>query len=76
PLFPRRGNIITTQIGAAVKGVLTDQSFVRSYSRIRQFVPVGQRDIFVARGELGAVITAGSGDGVPATLRFRTGGTQ
>ena len=76
PLFPRRGNIITTQIGAAVKGVLTDQSFVRSYSRIRQFVPVGQRDIFVARGELGAVITSGSGDGVPATLRFRTGGTQ
>lgn len=76
PLFPRRGNIITTQIGAAVKGVLTDQSFVRSYSRIRQFVPVGQRDILVARAELGAVITSGPGDGVPATLRFRTGGTQ
>ncbi|WP_316654576.1 autotransporter assembly complex protein TamA [Ralstonia condita] len=76
PLFPRRGNIITTQIGAAVKGVLTDQSFVRSYSRIRQFVPVGQRDIFVARAELGAILTSGTGDGIPATLRFRTGGTQ
>ncbi|WP_296223596.1 autotransporter assembly complex protein TamA [Ralstonia sp. UBA689] len=76
PLFPRRGNIITTQIGAAVKGLLTDQSFVRSYSRIRQYVPVGQRDIFVARAELGGVITSGTGDGVPATLRFRTGGTQ
>lgn len=76
PLFPRRGNILTTQIGAAVKGLLTDQSFVRSYSRIRQYVPVGQRDIFVARAELGAVLTAGAADGVPATLRFRTGGTQ
>jgi translocation and assembly module TamA len=76
PLFPRRGNIITTQIGAAVKGFLTDQSFVRSYSRIRQYVPVGQRDIFVTRAELGAVVTNGAGDGVPATLRFRTGGTQ
>lgn len=76
PLFPRRGNILTTQIGAAVKGLLTDQSFVRSYSRIRQYVPVGQRDILVARAELGAVLTAGAADGVPATLRFRTGGTQ
>jgi len=76
PLFPRRGNIITTQIGAAVKGVLTDQSFIRSYSRIRQYVPVGARDIFIARAELGGVITSGAADGVPATLRFRTGGTQ
>lgn len=56
--------------------MLTDRSFVRSYSHIRQFVPVGQRDIFVARNELDTVTTAGSGDGVPATLRFRAGGTQ
>ncbi len=76
PVFPRRGNIINTQIGAAVEGLLTDQSFVRLYGRIRQYIPVRTRDLIVARLELGADLTSGSADKIPATLRFRAGGTD
>lgn len=76
PVFPRRGNIINTQVGAAVEGFLTDQTFVRLYGRIRQYIPVRTRDLIVARLELGADLTGGSADKIPATLRFRAGGTD
>lgn len=76
PIFPRRGNIISTQVGAAVKGIATDQSFVRLYGRIRQYIPVGRRDLVIARTELGAVLTSGGSSGIPASLLFRAGGTD
>lgn len=75
-IFPRRGNIINTQIGFAVKGVLTDQTFGRMYGRIRQYFPVGQRDLVLARLELGAVLTNGSSDRIPASLLYYAGGTS
>ena len=58
PVFPRRGNVINTQIGVAAKGLLSDATFLRLYGRIRQYVPVGNRDLFVARLELGADMTS------------------
>lgn len=76
PVFPRRGNIINTQIGVAGKGFLSDETFVRVYGRIRQFVPVRKRDLVVARLEFGADVTGGNVDKIPATLRFRAGGTD
>lgn len=76
PLFPRRGNIINAQVGAAVAPLLTDQTFGRVYGRIRQYIPVGSRDLVIARAELGAIITSGSSRNVPASLRFRAGGTD
>lgn len=76
PVFPRRGNVITTQIGVAGKGLLSDATFLRLYGRIRQYVPVGNRDLFVARLELGANITSNDPALIPASLRFRAGGTD
>lgn len=76
PVFPRRGNVINTQIGVAAKGVLSDATFLRLYGRIRQYVPVGNRDLFVARLELGADMTSNDPSLIPATLRFRAGGTD
>nr|WP_223272108.1 autotransporter assembly complex family protein [Pandoraea pnomenusa] len=75
-IFPRKGNIINTQIGFAAKPVLTDQSFARLYGRIRQYFPVGQRDLVLARLELGAVITNGNSDRIPTSLLFFAGGTS
>lgn len=75
-IFPRNGNIINTQIGFAAKPVLTDQSFARLYGRIRQYFPVGQRDLVLARLELGAVITNGNSDRIPSSLLFFAGGTS
>ncbi|WP_428851539.1 autotransporter assembly complex protein TamA [Imbroritus primus] len=76
PLFPRRGNIINAQVGVAVSPLLTDQTFGRVYGRIRQYFPVGSRDLVIARGEVGAILTSGSSRNVPASLRFRAGGND
>ncbi|MDQ0143908.1 autotransporter assembly complex protein TamA [Cupriavidus necator] len=76
PVFPRRGNVISTQIGVAAKGLLSDATFLRLYGRIRQYIPVGTRDLVVARLELGADLTGDSSSQIPATLRFRAGGTD
>ncbi len=76
PVFPRRGNVVNTQLGVAVKNVLSDETFLRLYGRIRQYIPVGKRDLVVARLELGADITRGDVTGIPASLRFRAGGTD
>jgi len=76
PLFPRKGRIISWQAGAAIKGLVTDQTFFRFYGRGREFIPVGQRDIVILRAEIGAVITKGGNAAVPASLLFRAGGTE
>lgn len=75
-LFPRDGRIITLQAGVAVKGLLTDQTFFRFYGRLREFLPVGKRDLVILRAELGAVVTEGGNAAVPASLLFRAGGTD
>lgn len=75
-IFPRRGSVVALQVGAALKGVLTDQSFVRLYGRARKYVPVGQRDLLLLRGEIGAALTKGSSAAIPASLLFRAGGTD
>lgn len=76
PIFPRRGNIVSLQAGFAVKGILTDQSFVRLYGRMKQYVPVGKRDIVILRGEVGGAISKGGTSDIPASLLFRAGGTE
>ncbi|KVM60232.1 hypothetical protein WJ58_07215 [Burkholderia ubonensis] len=76
PLFPRSGNLIHAEAGFAIKNVLTDQTFIRGYARGQQYVPIGKRDLFVFRAELGGVFTSGSSAGVPASLLFRAGGSN
>jgi len=76
PIFPRRGSVVALQVGAALQGILTDQSFVRAYGRARRYLPVGQRDLLILRSELGAVLTKGSSAEIPASLLFRAGGTD
>jgi translocation and assembly module TamA len=76
PLFPRSGNLIHVEAGFAVKGVATDQTFIRGYARGQQYLPVGARDLVLFRAELGGVFTSGPSSGVPASLLFRAGGSN
>ncbi|WP_027799715.1 autotransporter assembly complex protein TamA [Paraburkholderia dilworthii] len=76
PLFPRKGNLIHVEAGFAVKGVLTDQTFIRGYARGQQYMPIGKQDLMVFRAELGGVFTSGSSSGIPASLLFRAGGSN
>ncbi|QDZ27921.1 autotransporter assembly complex family protein [Noviherbaspirillum sp. UKPF54] len=76
PRFPRRGYIASLELGAAFQGLLTDQTFFRAYSQLRQYNPIGRRDVVILRGELGAVVTKGGNAAIPASLLFRAGGTD
>ncbi|WP_027210168.1 autotransporter assembly complex protein TamA [Burkholderia sp. WSM2232] len=76
PLFPRKGNLIHVEAGFAVKGALTDQTFIRGYARGQQYLPIGKQDLVVFRAELGGVFTSGSSSGIPASLLFRAGGSN
>ena len=75
-LFPRKGDVLSLELGAALKGLLTDQSFVRGYARAQKFYPVGQRDLLLLRAELGVVASKGGNSSLPASLLFRAGGTD
>ncbi|MDF3037109.1 MAG: outer membrane protein assembly factor [Paucimonas sp.] len=76
-VFPRDGRVVSIQASAAVKGLGSDQTFVRAYARGREYLPIGRRDVAIIRAELGAVLTKGGGtSSVPASLLFRAGGTE
>ena len=75
-IFPSDGDIVTIQAGFALKGVLTDQSFVRLYTRYKKFIPMAKRDILIFRVEGGMVSTVGAVASVPASLLFRAGGNE
>ena len=76
PVFPRSGYIASAEFGVAVEGLLTDQTFFRTYGKLRRYWPVGERDLVLVRGEVGAVISKGGNAAVPASLLFRAGGTE
>ena len=72
---PTRGYVINAQIGGALLPVLTDERFVRAYTRFVNYRPMSVDSTLILRGEAGAL---GSKDkeGVPSTFLFRAGGDQ
>ena len=75
-LFPRRGHLLALELGAALRGLLTDQTFFRAHGKAQQYFPFRQRDVLLLRGELGIVASAGGNASIPASLLFRAGGTD
>ena len=79
-LDPRSGHTITAQTSFAFKGLASDQTFVRFYTRAMNFIPL-TADIWpkgatlVALGEVG-VVAAASRSGIPSENLFRAGGAQ
>lgn len=75
-VFPRKGRVVSVEGGVALKGVLSDQTFIRLHGKLHEYVPVGRRDVVVLRAELGAVFSQGDNAAIPASLLFRAGGTE
>ena len=71
---PRHGNVIELEGTVGTSGSNLNETFVRGYSRISQYFAIGERDVLIARGELGAV-RADTADVVPTRFLFRTGGS-
>ena len=74
-IAPTRGYAVSGQLGAAVLPVLTDEKFIRAYTRGIYYRPLGKEGTLILRAEAGAV---GSKQkvGVPSTVLFRAGGDQ
>jgi translocation and assembly module TamA len=72
---PTDGFIINAQLGAALLPILTDQRFVRTYTRFLDYHPLGAKGTVILRGEFGAVLSKDK-VGVPSTFLFRAGGDQ
>ena len=71
---PRRGNVLELEGTVGTSGADLNKVFGRAYGRIAQYFPIGQRDVLILRGELGAV-EADTADIVPTRFLFRTGGS-
>ncbi|MCC2957729.1 autotransporter assembly complex protein TamA [Massilia sp. IC2-477] len=72
---PTNGYVLQGQLGGALLPILTDEKFLRLYTRAQMFKPLGEAGTLVLRGEFGAV-AAKEKLGVPSTFLFRAGGDQ
>ncbi len=72
---PDLGQSARVQIGGASKAVLSDQDFVRLYSRYARTFRLSKNNTFTARIE-GGITIASSRSGIPQDFLFRTGGTN
>ncbi len=72
---PRRGNIVHLEGSVALKGLLTDESFVRLYGHGVQYWPVGDRHVALLRLEAGQTF-ADHPEKVPTDYLFRAGGSN
>ncbi len=72
---PTNGYVLQGQLGGALLPILTDEKFLRLYTRGQMFKPLGEAGTLVLRGEFGAV-AAKEKLGVPSTFLFRAGGDQ
>jgi Outer membrane protein len=71
---PRRGYVIQGEASAALKGVGSDESFVRLYGRGIHYWPIGQKHVALVRLEAGQTFTEKPED-VPTDYLFRVGGS-
>ena len=74
-LSPTRGYAFNWQVGVAPLPLITDEKFVRGYTRGVYYRPVGDSGTLVLKGEAGAVASKDK-VGVPSTFLFRAGGDQ
>ena len=74
-LQPTRGYALNWQVGVAPLPLLTDEKFIRAYTRGVYYRPVGETGTLILRGEAGAVFSKDK-DGVPSSFLFRAGGDQ
>jgi translocation and assembly module TamA len=73
--LPTRGYAINVQLGGAPVLLLTDERFLRAYTRFINYRPLTSSGTLVLRGEAGAVASRTT-VGVPSVVMFRTGGEQ
>ncbi|MBS0587234.1 MAG: outer membrane protein assembly factor [Proteobacteria bacterium] len=75
PVNVRRGDITEVRVGGGIQQLLSDRDFIRTYASHQSWWPVGSRDVFFLRAEVGYTL-ASSRFGIPQEYLFRAGGIQ
>ncbi|MDH5479670.1 MAG: BamA/TamA family outer membrane protein [Nitrosomonas sp.] len=73
PLHIRKGTVTEVHVGGGSQVILSEQEFIRSYVRHQSWWPIGEKDVFFLRGEVGYTL-AESRFGIPQAYLFRAGG--
>lgn len=72
---PTTGYALNWQLGIAPLPLLTDEQFIRGYTRGVYYRPMGDSGTLILKGEAG-VVASKDKVGVPSTFLFRAGGDQ
>ncbi|TJZ66114.1 autotransporter assembly complex protein TamA [Chitiniphilus eburneus] len=72
---PRNGSVLQLEVAGGVRGVLSDETFLRLYGRTTYYWPVGNADVLIGRLELGNTATRDPSR-VPTDFLFRAGGSN
>lgn len=75
PVNIRRGHVSEIRFGGGSQQLFSTQDFIRTYARHQSWWPVGARDVFYVRAEIGYTL-ASSRFGIPQEYLFRAGGIQ
>lgn len=75
PVYARNGFVSDMRLGGGSRHVLSERDFIRSYFRHQHWWPIGTRDTFYLRAEVGYT-HASSRLGLPQEYLFRAGGIQ
>lgn len=72
---PRRGGVLNLQFAAGGKALASGEDFFKTYAQYQHWIPVGERDQVLLRGEVGRTFTA-SREHLPEDFLFRAGGSR
>lgn len=71
---PTKGQRAQVDFAFSEKSLISDQRFLRAYSKYQVWLPVAKRDQLLIRAEVGKVFSSGA-SGIPEDYLFRTGGS-
>lgn len=72
---PKLGGVLKVRFAAGGKAFLSTQDFIQAYATYQQWIPLGENDQLLLRGEIGRTFAV-SRDGIPEDFLFKAGGSR
>ena len=72
---PRRGGVLNLQFAAGSKSLASGDDFLKLYGQYSYWIPLGEMDQLLLRGEIGRTHTPGR-ERIPEDFLFRAGGAR
>jgi len=72
---PRKGGVLKVRLAAGAAALLSTQDFVQAYGTYQHWIPLGESDQLLLRGEIGRTFAV-SREGIPEDFLFKAGGSR